>query len=379
MSKFKLHKIAALGVLAATGIWVATGQFSSVGSARSETSEQTAQKTEVSTPRKIVQVAVLPQVEHARTIRVPGQTAADKESVLASRAAGIIEELFVSKGDRVEKGDIILRLESEGKEAALASAEQTLKQRQAEVNAAERLAQSGNTPALQLDAARTALASAQSAFEMAKADLNRITVHAPFSGVINKVHVEEGSAIMQGAEVATLLKLDPIVIVGEVSERELGHIETGDKADVSLVNGEVLTGTLTYVSRAASPQTRTFRMEVDVANTDYRIPVGMTAEIAVRAKAFEAVALPRSVVTLHPDGELGVRSVENDGTVVFHPIEIVDDTTQALFAAGVPADARIIVAGQDFVVEGEKVDAQQADADTLHDLAQNDGSSGSAQ
>lgn len=374
MSKFKLHKIAALGVLAATGIWVATGQFSSVGSARSETSEQTAQKAEVSTPRKIVQVAVLPQVEHARTIRVPGQTAADKESVLASRAAGIIEELFVSKGDRVEKGDIILRLESEGKEAALASAEQTLKQRQAEVNAAERLAQSGNTPALQLDAARTALASAQSALEMAKADLNRITVHAPFSGVINKVHVEEGSAIMQGAEVATLLKLDPIVIVGEVSERELGSIETGDKADVSLVNGEVLTGTLTYVSRAASPQTRTFRMEVDVANPDYRIPVGMTAEIAVRAKSFEAVALPRSVVTLHPDGELGVRSVENDGTVVFHPIEIVDDTTQALFAAGVPADARIIVAGQDFVVDGEKVDAQQADATTLNDLAQNDGS-----
>src|SRR5690606_8365184 len=106
--------------------------------------------------------------------------------------------------------------------------------------------------------------------------LNRISVHAPFSGVINKVHVEEGSAIMQGAEVATLLKLDPIVIVGVVSERELGHIETGDKADVSLVNGEVLTGTLTYVSRDACPQTRIFRMEDDVAHHEYRTPLAMT-------------------------------------------------------------------------------------------------------
>jgi multidrug efflux system membrane fusion protein len=374
MSKFKLHKIVALGVLATTGIWVATGQFSSVGSARSDTAEQAAPKEEVATTRKIVQVAVLPQVEHARVIRVPGQTAADKESVLASRAAGIIEDLLVSKGDRVEKGDVILRLESEGKEAALASAEQSLKQRRAEANAAERLAKSGNTPALQLDAARTALASAQSALEMAKADLDRITVHAPFSGVIDKIHVEEGSAIMQGAEVATLLKLDPIVIIGEVSERELGNIQTGDKADVSLVNGEVLTGTLSYVSRAASPQTRTFRMEVSVANPDNLIPAGMTAEIAVRADALQAVALPRSVVTLHPDGNLGVRSVDDDGTVAFHPIQIVDDTAQALFVAGVPANSRIIVAGQDFVVDGEKVDAQQADANTLPDLAQNDGS-----
>ena len=371
MSKFKLHKIVALGVLVATGIWVATGEFSSVGSARTDPAAQEAKK-EVTTPRKIVQVAVPPRVEHARTIRVSGQTEAEKDSVLASRAAGVIEELAVSKGDHVEKGDLILRLESEGKEAAVASARQTLAQRQAEADAAERLAKGGNIASLQLDAARTALASAQSALELAQADLNRVTVRAPFSGVIDKVHVEQGSAVMQGAEVATLLKLDPIVIVGEVSERELGNIQTGDKAEVKLVNGDTVTGTLRYMSRAASPQTRTFRMEVDVSNPDNVIPAGMTAEIAVRAKTLETVALPRSVVTLHPDGDLGVRSVESDGTVVFHPIEIVDDTPDALFAAGIPAEARVIVAGQDFVVEGEKVNAQQADASMLRNLARND-------
>lgn len=376
MAKFKLHKIVAIGVLVVTGLWVATGEFSSVGSARSDAVEETRNEPEVAAPRKTVQVAVLPRTEHARTIRVSGQTEADKNSTLASRAAGVIEELAVSKGDRVEQGDLILRLESEGKEATVESARQTLAQRQAELDAAERLAKSGNLASLQLDAARTALASARSQLELAQADVNRVTVVAPFSGVIDRVHVEEGSAVMQGAEVATLLKLDPIVIVGEVSERELGNIQVGDKVDVVLVGGETSTGTLRYVSRSASPQTRTFRMEVDVPNPDYRIPAGMTAEIAVRARTLDTVALPRSVVTLHPDGQIGVRSVDAEGTVLFHPIEIVDDTAEALYAAGVPENANIIVAGQDFVVEGETVNAQRADASMLRNLAHNDGKSG---
>lgn len=372
MSKFKLHKIVAVGVLVATAAWVATGQFSSVGSARPDPDQAIQEHTEETTaPLKNVQVAVPPRVSHARIIRVSGHTEAEKNSVLAARTAGIIEELAASKGDFVNKGDLILRLESEGKEAALTSAAQTLKQREAELEAAERLAKGGNLASLQLDASRTAVASAKSALELAQAELNRITVSAPFSGIVDKVHVEEGSAVMAGAEVATLLALDPIKVVGEVSERELGNISTGDKASVTLVNGETVTGTVKYVSRSASPQTRTFRIEVEVANPDNTIPSGMTAEIAVQAKTLETVALPRSVVTLHPDGELGVRSVELDGTVAFHPIDIVDDTPQALFVSGIPENARVIVAGQDFVVEGEKVNAQNADASLMKNLARN--------
>jgi len=373
MSKFRLHKFVALGVLAATAVWVATGQFSSVGSARPDPNQAVQeQKDEAAVPRKNVQVAVPPRVSHARTIRVSGQTEAEKNSVLAARTGGIIEELAVSKGDFVNKGDLILRLESEGKEAAVTSAEQTLKQRQAELEASERLAKGGNLASLQLDAARTALATARSALELAQAELNRVTVKAPFSGVVDKIHVEEGSAVMQGAEIATLLALDPIKVVGEVSERELGNITTGDKATVTLVNGKTVAGTVKYVSRAASHQTRTFRIEVEVPNPDNALPAGMTAEIAVQAKTLETVALPRSVVTLHPDGELGVRSVESDGTVAFHPIDIVDDTPEALFVSGIPEDARVIVAGQDFVLEGEKVNAQNADASMIRSLARNE-------
>src|SRR5690606_21377450 len=139
MAKLKFHKIAAVTVLVATAAWIATGEFSSVGSASQEAKPAAAQE-ERPVVLKTVQVAVPPRLEHARTIHVSGRTEADKNAVMAARIAGIVEDLPVEEGSRVKEGDLILRLENEGKEAAVASARQALAQREAEAAAAERLA-----------------------------------------------------------------------------------------------------------------------------------------------------------------------------------------------------------------------------------------------
>src|SRR5690606_28915373 len=108
-------------------------------------------------------------------------------------------------------------------------------QREAEADAARRLAERGSLPKLQLDTALSALALARSQLETAQAGLDRIVVRAPFDGVIDKGDVELGSAVQVGAPIATLLNLDPILARGEVSERDLVHVSAGDKADVRLV------------------------------------------------------------------------------------------------------------------------------------------------
>lgn len=369
MPKIRFHKIAAIAVLVVTAAWIATGKFSSVGSA-SEEAQTVAEKPEnAPTAAQVVIVATPPRMDHSRTIRVSGLTSADKRTALASRSAGIITELPVSKGQRVKSGDLILRLETEGKEAAVETARQVLAQREAESEAANRLAKSGNLARLQLDSARSALATARSQLEMAEAELARITVRAPFDGVIDKVDVELGSSIAQGAEVAVLLKLDPVIAVGEVSEHDLASVDPGDAADVRLVSGQTVSGKVRFVSREASEQTRTFRVEVAIANPDGAIPAGMTAEIDIHAEPVEAVALPRSVVTLNQDGELGVRAVDAESKVVFYPIDLVDDTPHALYLAGIPANASVIVSGQDLVTEGDAVKAQPADEKLIRELA----------
>lgn len=367
MAKLRFHQIAAVVVLIVFAVWVATGQFSSVGSAAQE-KPQTPEKVEVKAAPPTVAVVQPPHEMHSRAIRVAGHTEADKRSVLATRAGGIIAELPVKKGDRIKQGDLVLRLDTEGKKAAVETAKQLLAQRQAETAAAEKLAKSGNLPRLQLDQSRSALAQAQSQLEAAEADLERTRVFAPFNGLIDKVPVEQGASVAQGGEVATLIKLDPIIAVGQISEREIGYVRIGDEANIRLVDDRVVKGKVRYISRDAASETRTFRIEVAVPNEDYAIPAGMTTEIELAAQPTDSVMLPRSVITLGDKGALGIRAVDKEDKVVFYPIDLVDDTPNGLVLAGIPDDARVIVAGQELVTEGDVVDPVKASPEELKKL-----------
>jgi multidrug efflux system membrane fusion protein len=247
---------------------------------------------------------------------------------------------------------------------------QVLAQREAEANAARRLAERGNLAKLQLDGALSALAAARAQHDAAVADLERDIVRAPFDGTIDKVDAELGGSLASGAAVATILSLDPILARGEVSERDLAHVRTGDRARVRLVSGEEAEGTIRHISRDATPATRTFRVEVAVPNADGRIPSGMTAEITLLAAPVEATALPRSVVTLSNEGDLGIRAVDANDKVVFFPIDLVDDMPSGLVLGGIPADVRIIVAGQELISEGDTVNPVEADAATVSRLGE---------
>ncbi len=370
MPKIKLHKVAAIAVLIVTGAWVATGEFTSVGSAAGEAERERAEgkAQQEAAPLRTVGVVNPPRVLHSRAIRLSGSTDADKRAVLATRAAGIVEELPFDQGDTVKRGDLIARLRDEGKEAAVETARTVLAQREAEATAAERLAERGSLPKLQLDGVRSALAAARAQFDAAVADVERNVVRAPFDGMVDKVDAELGGSMVAGAPVATVLSLDPILARGEVSERDLAHVKPGDKARVRLVSGEEAEGTIRYISRDATPATRTFRVEVAVPNADGRIPSGMTAEVTLLAEPVEATVLPRSVVTLSNGGDLGIRAVDGDDKVVFYPIDLVDDMQGGLVLGGIPADVRIIVAGQELISDGDIVNPVEADAETVDRL-----------
>jgi len=373
MAKIRFHKLAALAVLVGVGAWVATGEFSSVGSAQNDAPPKPAEAAaEAKAPLRTVAVVTPPRVEHARAIRISGQTDAEKRVTLATRVMGVIKSLPVKQGERVERGELVMQLDAEDKEAAVRMAESLVTQRQAEADAAERLVAGGNAPRLQADQARAGLASAKSQLESARAELTQYSIHAPFNGLIDRVPVQRGSAILAGAEVATLINLDPLLAIGEVSERDLRYLKIGNTAKIKLVDGTETEGTLRYISRDASPATRTFRIEVAIPNADKKLPAGMTAEITLRADTTDSVVLPRSVVTLSNDGDLGIRAVDKDNKVVFFPIDLVDDTPTGLVLAGIPADARVIVAGQDLVTDGNEVNPVEADAATLRKLVGRD-------
>lgn len=360
----RLHRVAALVVLVAAGAWIATGDFAAVGS--NQANAEASQAAEPAPKPEVVlrTVAGMTPVfaEHARKISLSGVTAPDKSATLAARSTGVIEVLDLTKGEFVTQGSIVMQLEGPETVANAEIAQIALDQRERDLALAERLFKGGNTPETQVTNARSARDAAAAQLKLAKATVDRLQLKAPFSGAVDSVEVEAGEWVQMGATIATILTLDPILVKAEVSELDVGQVSIGSTANVTLVSGQTLVGTVRFVAREASAATRTFPVEIAFPNPDKTIPAGMTAKVELLAAPVVAVTVPRSIITLSDKGEIGLRVVGADNIAQFAVIQVLDDTPQGLIVTGVPQGVRIVVAGQDLVRNGDQVVVDEAAA-----------------
>jgi len=185
-------------------------------------------------------------------------------------------------------------------------------------------------------------------------ELNRTEVKSPFSGYIESV-VKPGNFIERGQVCATIIQLDPIIFVAEVPEISIAKVKVGQNVDINLVTGQKVSGILSFVSKSASPATKTFRVEVEIQNKDGLIKDGLTADLIIKTDKVKAHKISPSILILDDDGKLGVRITNSENIVEFYEIEIVQDSPEGLRATGIPEGSNIIIQGQGFVEEGQLV------------------------
>jgi multidrug efflux system membrane fusion protein len=356
----KASRLTAVGLVAAAGLWIASGHFLPHEKAESRAAMRSADDG----AKKLFRVATVGTVvvPHSRKLTVAGRTEADKRVTLTARTGGVLTELRIKRGTWVKKGEVIAILSDEAREAQVAQAQAVVTQKRTELEAKRALILSGTLPRLQLVDLEAQLKAGEAALAAAEAERDRGMIRAPWSGVVHDVAVEVGQAAfsMAGREIATLVALDPMLAVVEVAERKLAGIKVGDTAEVRLVTGESASGTIRFVAKTASPTTRTYRVEIELPNPDGKIPDGITAEVSLPLSAVPATRVPRSALTFSSAGNLGVRAVRADDTVEFVPINVVEDEQGFMWVTGLADGSRVIVQGQDFVREGQTVDAVPA-------------------
>ncbi|MPZ55509.1 MAG: efflux RND transporter periplasmic adaptor subunit [Rhizobiales bacterium] len=358
----KASRIAAIGLVAAAGLWIGSGYFLPH---ESQESRAAIQPNEAAADKLFrVAVATGHVVPHSRKLILSGRTEADQKVMVTARTSGVITELKVRRGVRVKKGDVMAVLSDEAREAQVAQAEALVTQRKTELEAKRKLIESGTLPRLNLVDLESQLKVAEATMAAAIAERDRGVVRAPWTGIVTDVPVEVGKAAfsMAGQEIAQLVSLDPMLAVVEVSERQLAGVKVGDKADIRLVTGETVTGRIRFVSKSASATTRTYRVEVEITNRDGAIPDGITAEVAIRLAPAPAARIPRSALTFSAAGNLGVRTVDAGGMVAFVPVRPIEDEQGFMWVTGISDGALVIVQGQDFVREGQRVHPVEANA-----------------
>lgn len=228
----------------------------------------------------------------------------------------------------------------------------------ASARAALEAATAGTTSdAAGIDSARAGIESAEAAVAAARTELSRLSIRAPFAGLLEDDTAELGTLLQPGALCGTVIQLDPIKLVAFVPETEVDRLEVGAQAAAELASapGRPITGQVTFLSRSADPTTRTFRVEIDIPNPDLRIRDGQTAQIVVATAGARAHLVPPSATTLNDAGTHGVRIVTEDNTVAFARIRVVNETTEGYWVTGLPDSADIIIRGHEYVTEGVRV------------------------
>jgi multidrug efflux system membrane fusion protein len=280
-------------------------------------------------------------VPYNEKILIKGFAEADKKVDLKSETSGRVISLPVEQGSFVEKGEIICSL-------FVAEKESFFKKAELEFKSAKKLFDEGLYSSNQLQ-------NIKSNFERAKLELDNASIKAPFDGIVDRISIDEGDFLSRGSTCATLLDLDPMILVGEISESDLINISKGSKASIETLDGNTFNGEISFIAASANPYTHTFRVEVKVENTNSLIKDGASAKIYVSAKEQMANLIPLSILRLDDQGNLGVRLISNQGTVEFKEIGLIQDTNSGVWVSGLPSSSRIITVGQDYVNEGEKV------------------------
>ncbi|WP_363317601.1 efflux RND transporter periplasmic adaptor subunit [uncultured Aliiroseovarius sp.] len=363
-----------------------------------ETDQATSATAETEAAQGGVSVVVLKSA--ARTIDMPvllrGKTEANRRVELRAETSGKVISTKLGKGAEVATDDVLCRLDPGTREASLAEARARLAEARARapeadarvieaqarldealinLNAAEKLSAGGFASdtrvaserasvegaragfiAAQSGAASSSaqIQSAEAAVAAAEREIARLEIRAPFPGILETDSAELGTLLQPGATCATVVQYDPVRVVGYVSELQVDKLTPGLEATVRLASGRDLTGAVSFVADTADPVTRTFRVDVEVAQLPDAalVRAGQTAEVVITGNGLEAHLLPQSALTLDDDGQLGVRIVNPDGTAGFAIVTMIRDSVEGVWVSGLDANAEVIVIGQHYVIDG---------------------------
>lgn len=332
-------------------LWIGSGFITGT---KSNVSDASADVKADATPR--VQVALLNASERNATITVHGRTQALHSVDVKSEVEGVVQALHFEKGDHVKKGDVLCEIKVNDRLAKLDQARamvaQTAKQHEVDL----KLAADGFRSKTQVAQSAAALEAARASQRTMTINLDNTKMRAPFDGFVDDRYADVGDYMRVGDKCALIIAPEPFLAVGTVTEQEVGQIHIGDPATATLVTGEIVNGKVRFVANKADDITRAFRVEVELPNTENKLRDGVSADIRIPVRELKAQKISPGILVLDDNGTVGVRTVDK-GIVHFVPVHIVSDGPDGMWVSGLPTRVTVITVGQEFVNDGERVEA----------------------
>lgn len=343
------HPVAVIGVVLVVVAWITSGVLTR------EPPRPAPEREPRPTAVTVTEQSAQP-VEHLLVLQ--GRVEPDVRVRVRAETAGQVAEWYRERGAVVSAGDELARLRMDDREAKRRQAVARVRGRENDFEAVQRLHRAGHVSRTELEAAEAELEAARAELEAVELDIRNTRITAPVAGVVNQRLAERGDFVSRGDPVAEIVDNDPLVAVVQVAQHQIARVRAGQPGRIRFLDGRGAEGEVRFVSAVAEPGTRTFRVEVEVPNPDGALPSGLSAGVEIPTDKVAAHKVSPAVISLDDAGRVGVKTVDPDERVAFHPVAVVRTAADGVWVTGLPDPARIITVGQGFVSAGEPVRAQ---------------------
>ncbi|MGM0413148.1 MAG: efflux RND transporter periplasmic adaptor subunit [Pseudomonadota bacterium] len=253
-------------------------------------------------------------------VRLNGTVTALRSSRISAAVAGLVDEVRVDAGDRVDEGDRLVGLDAEPAEADASAARAAAREGEAALAEARRRYEEAasmdageNIPTTEVRARESAVAVAEAELarlraerERAEVALRRHRVTAPFAGVIHTRNVDLGEWVTPGNELLRLVDTDNLRIDFAVPQDYYRRLDEGAELELLLPDGRTLAATIATRVPVTDSAARTFRLRARPPEAFVALP-GMGVEGRLRLDTGEqAPAVPRDALNRYPDGRVTV-------------------------------------------------------------------------
>jgi membrane fusion protein, multidrug efflux system len=295
-------------------------------------------------------------------VRLTGVAWANQDVQISAEESGVIREVLVEKGSRVEAGQPLFRID-----ASVLSAQVAQARAQAELagqtwDRRRRLWEEDRVGS-ELAYLEAKFAAEQTAanLEALQARLDRTTIRAPFSGILESRAVEVGTLVSPGQTVGRVVDLSTVKVAAGVPERYAPDIHPGGSATVyfDVLPGERFPADIDYVGSTVNPGNRTFPIEIEMDNPGGEVKPEMVANVVVERRTLsEAMVVPQDALVRVEDGYVVFVADEGTGQPVarVRPVQLgPSQTNRVVIESGLEAGDRLIVVGQRSVADGDRI------------------------
>jgi len=267
-------------------------------------------------------------------LEIQGSVVTKQNIVLYPEFSGTLTHVYVTEGQRVSKGQILAKIDDSGLSQQLAQVRAQKNLAKTTFERQKRLWKQQIGSEIQYLQAETNYKALQSNVKQLEAQLDKTNVAAPFSGVIDDVISEQGSAMVPGqTPILRIVNLDNMYVEAEVPENYLPNVVPGKQVEAYFpVLGKMVDTKVRQVGNYINPNNRAFKIEVGIPNKNNEVKPNLTARLKINDYTNEkAILIPQNVISENGNGDqyiYVVKDVDSSNRAIAKQVFVTTGKTQ---------------------------------------------------